>query len=70
MMIRKSHSLASSAPRARTSLLTWLVRGSVLMLLLSFGSCRYLLDEFTQLDRAGPIAEPQQPAPSATVDRA
>jgi len=41
----------------------------LLAVVVSLGSCRFLVDEFTRLDRAGPIAEPQEQAPSATVDR-
>lgn len=45
--------------------------GRVLAVLaaLMLGSCNFLLDEFTVLDKPGPVAEPQFVAPSGTSDR-
>ena len=51
------------------SVVTLLGRAALLLFALSLGSCTFLADEFTWLDRAGPIAEPQDQAPSPIVDR-
>ena len=44
-------------------------RAAILLSALSLGSCTILADEFTWLNRAGPIAEPQDQPPSPIVDR-
>ena len=43
---------------------------SVLLAALGAGSCSFLADEFTWLDRAGPVADPAATAaPSGTAER-
>ena len=49
--------------------ITLLGRTMLLLFALSLGSCTILADEFTWLNRAGPIAEPQDQPPSPIVDR-
>ena len=47
------------------------IAGAALLLALAtLGSCRFLADEFTWLDRAGPVADGEPDAPTiGTVDR-
>ena len=53
-----------AAWRTRIVAAAWLLSLTVL------GSCRFLADEFTWLDRAGPVADGQPDAPTiGTVDR-
>ncbi|MFT4514282.1 MAG: hypothetical protein ACI89X_000795 [Planctomycetota bacterium] len=49
--------------------MTLLGRAALLLFALSLGSCTFLADEFTWLNRAGPVAEPQDQPPSPVVDR-
>lgn len=49
--------------------ITLLGRVALLLFALSLGSCTFLADEFTWLNRAGPVAEPQDQPPSPIVDR-
>ncbi len=49
--------------------ITILGRATLLLFALSLSSCRILADEFVWLNRAGPIAEPQDQPPSPIVDR-
>lgn len=44
-------------------------RAALLLVALSLGSCTFLADEFTWLNRAGPVAEPQDLPPSPILDR-
>lgn len=44
-------------------------RVALLLVALSLSSCTFLADEFTWLNRAGPVAEPQDQPPSPIVDR-
>lgn len=63
-------------PRSPTSPLfrrkpeaTLIARVCLFLFVLSLGSCRFLVDEFSMLDHAGPVAEPQIKVPSPVDDR-
>jgi hypothetical protein len=58
----------STSVRAKNGISLW-GRAAILLSALSLGSCTILADEFTWLNRAGPIAEPQDQPPSPIVDR-
>ena len=53
----------------RKSTATLIARICLFLFVLSLGSCRFLVDEFSMLDHAGPVAEPQIKAPSPIDDR-
>lgn len=48
---------------------SWLIRSLMIVALATLGSCRFLADEFSWIDRAGPVAEQEQLAPSPIDDR-
>lgn len=48
---------------------TLVARICLFLFVLSLGSCRFLVDEFSMLDHAGPVAEPQIKVPSPIDDR-
>jgi len=61
--------MTSSRCTRRTDALAGIARALVLLSALMLGSCTFLADEFSWLDRAGSVAGPQQEPPSATSDR-
>lgn len=61
--------MTSSRRSQRTSVTAYVGRALILLASLSLGSCTFLTDEFSWLNRAGSVAGPQQQAPSATSDR-
>ena len=68
-MMERPERNPESVSEARTPMPLWSGRLAVVLMALSLSSCRFLADEFTRLDRAGLIAEPQQQAPTPTADR-
>lgn len=66
-MIASSPSPQPSAPCR--SLASHAGRLIVLLAALSLGSCSFLMDEFTWLDKAGPTSEPQLVVPIGTSAR-
>jgi len=62
-MIASTPSPQLRARRSLASQAGWVL---VLMAALSLGSCSFLIDEFTTLDKAGPVSAPQLVVPVGT----